>query len=158
MERRYRIVPWPIRIGVPLAALIVVAGLLNAGAAAAIPVPIILAAGWVYSAERCGLVATEGGIESRMTRPKNRFQHPWTDIESFELVDNGAQVALAVRLGDGSRQLLPSTRAWFWDKSKVKHILADLIREQSAHKADLTPQPGPLFASGYSRAAGSRSK
>jgi hypothetical protein len=73
-----------------------------------------------------------------MTRQDNRFRHPWTDIDTFELADNGAQVAIEMRLHDGTRQLLPSTRAWFWDVCKVNRILADLRREQTAAQAHLT--------------------
>jgi hypothetical protein len=137
-ERRYRIAPWPIRICIPLAALVVVAGLVHSGAVAAVPAPVIVAAGWVYAAERCGLVVTNDGIESRMTRRQNRFQRRWTDIGSFEVIDSGAQVAIVMGLRDGSRTLLPSTRGWFWDKGKVKQIRADLLREQAAAQAHLT--------------------
>jgi hypothetical protein len=134
-ERSYRITPWPIRLGAPLVVLIVIAGLLHDGAAAAVPLPIILGAAWIYGAERCGLIVTADGIESRMTRRRSRFRRPWSDIDSFELVDNGAQVVIAVRLRDGSRRFLPSTRAWRWDKRKVRQILADLLREQTAAQA-----------------------
>lgn len=96
------------------------AGLLHAGAAAALPIPIVVAAGWVYAGERCGLVVKSDGVESRMTRRPNRFQYAWTDIDGFELVDNGAQVAIAMRLRDGSRKLLPPTRAWSWNRSQVR--------------------------------------
>jgi hypothetical protein len=48
----------------------------------------------------------------------------------FELVENGAQVAIVIRLRDGARKLVPSTRAWFWDKSQVREILVALRREQ----------------------------
>lgn len=137
-ERHYRITPWPIKIGIPLAALVVVVGLIHAGAAAITPLPTILAAGWVYAAERCTLVATDEGIESRMTRRQNSFQRPWADIESFELIDNIAQVAIVMRLRDGSSPVLPPTRAWFWERGKVRHILADLLREQTAAMAHLT--------------------
>ena len=121
-----------------MAALVAVAGPINAGALAAIPVPIILAAGWVYAAERCGLVATDEGIESRMTRRENTFRCRWTDIDSFELIGNGAQIAIVMQLCDGSRKLLPSTRAWFWDKRMVTQIRADLMREQAAARAHAT--------------------
>ena len=121
-----------------MAALVAVAGPINAGALAAIPVPIILAAGWVYAAERCGLVATDEGIESRMTRRENTFRCRWTDIDGFELIGNGAQVAIVMQLCYGSRKLLPSTRAWFWDKRMVTQIRADLMREQAAARAHAT--------------------
>jgi hypothetical protein len=137
LARRYRVTPWAIRICVPLAVLVVIAGLVNAGAEAAIPLPIVLGAAWIYAAERCGLVVTPGGIESRMTRRENRFRHPWSDIDSFELADDGAQVAIVMRLRDGSQQRLPSTRGWFWDKTTVEHIFADLKREQAAAGAHL---------------------
>jgi hypothetical protein len=136
--RCYRITPWVIRIGAPLAALVVVLGLTHSGATAAIPFPFIVAAAWIYAAERCGLVATDEGIESRMTRRENSFRCRWADIESFELVDNGAQVAIVMQLRDGSRRLLPPTRAWFWDKRRVTHIRADLEREQAAAQAHAT--------------------
>jgi len=132
--RRYRIRPWPIRIGVPFAALVVVIGLIHDGAAAATPIAIILAAGWIYGAEYCGLVVTNQEIESRMTRRQNRFRHQWAEVDGFELVEGQSQVGIVMRLRDGSRVLLPSTRAWFWNKHKVAEILAALKREQaSAH-------------------------
>jgi hypothetical protein len=82
-ERQYRITPWPIRVGAPLAALFLVAGLVKAGAVLAVPIPIILAAAWVCAAERCGLVVTDDGIESRMTHKDNRFHRTWADIDGF---------------------------------------------------------------------------
>lgn len=133
--RIYRITPWPIRIGAPLVALVVILGLIHDGAAAAVPIPIVLAAAWLYAAERCGVVVTADGIESRMTRRENMFRRPWTDIQTFELADNGSQAAIVMRLRDGSRQILPSTRAWRYDKGKVQHILAELLREQAAANA-----------------------
>lgn len=129
--RVFRITPWPIRIGAPLVALVVILVLIDDRAAAAIPVPIVLAAAWLYAAERCGLVVSTHCIESRMTRRENTFRQPWHDIDSFELVENGAQVAIAMQLPDGSRKLLSSTRAWFWDKSKVRKILLALQSEQA---------------------------
>jgi hypothetical protein len=129
--RRYRIPPWPVRIGAPLTALMVVIALIHAGAAVATPVPIILAAGWIYGGEYCGLVVTDQGIESRMTRRENRFRHEWAEVDGFDLVENGSQVGIVMRLCDGSRVLLPSTRAWLWDKRKVVAILAALKRAQA---------------------------
>jgi hypothetical protein len=73
--RVYRITPWPIRIGAPLVAIVVVAGLLSAGAAATVPIPTLLAVVWIYAAERCGLVVSSGGIEGKMTRRHNRFRY-----------------------------------------------------------------------------------
>jgi hypothetical protein len=134
-ERRYRITPWPTRLLVPLTALVAVLGLIHDGAAVAVPAPIILAAGYLYAAERCGLVVTDEGIESRMTRRPNRFQTGWADIDGFELLDSGAQVAIVTPVCDGSRQLLPSTRAWLWNKRKVEQILAELLREKAAARA-----------------------
>jgi hypothetical protein len=128
--RVYRITPWPIRIGAPFAAIVVMAGLLEAGAAAFIPVPIVLAAAWICAAEWCGLVVANDGIESRMTRRYNSFRYAWTDIDGFVVIDNGAQVAIVMRLCDGSSKLLPSTRAWRWDKRNVEKILTALVRAQ----------------------------
>ena len=135
-ERRYRITPGPTRLLIPLTALVAVLGLIHDGAAAAVPVPIILAAGYIYAAERCGLVATDDGIESRMTRRQNRFQRAWA-------TDRQLRAARQWRSGrdrdpharDGSRQVLPSTRAWLWNKRKVEHILAELSREKAAARA-----------------------
>jgi hypothetical protein len=129
--RRYGITPWPVRLGVPILALVVIAGLIHDGAAAATPIPIILAAGCIYGGEYCGLVVTDQEIESRMTRRENRFRQQWTEVDGFELVDNGWQVPIVMRLRNGSRVLLPSTRAWFWNKRKVSEILGALIREQA---------------------------
>ena len=109
--RIYRITPWPTRIGAPLAALVVIAGLFHNGETAVLPIPIVLAATYIYLAERCGLVVTHNGVESRMTRRENRFRYRWSDVGGFELVDRGAQVPIVMRLPDGSRKLLPSTRA-----------------------------------------------
>jgi len=133
--RHYRITPWPIRIGVPFAALVVVLGLIHDGAAAATPIPIILGAGWIYGGEYCGLVVTDEAIESRMTRRENRFRYQWPEVDEFKLVANGSQVAIVMRLRNGSHVLLPSTRAWFWNKHKVAVILAALRREQARSHA-----------------------
>ena len=129
--RRYRTTPWPIRIGAPLLALVVVAGLIHDGPDAAIPIPIILCAGWIDGGEYCGLVVTDEAIESRMTRRENRFRHQWTEVDGFELVDNGSQVAIEMRLCNGSSVLSLSTRAWFRNQRKVSEILAALRREQA---------------------------
>jgi hypothetical protein len=79
------------------------------------------------------LVVTDMGIESRMTRRQNKFRHGWTDVGSFEFVDNGKQVAIAMRLRDGSRTLLPSTRVWSWEKRAVNQIYSALLQEQAVH-------------------------
>jgi hypothetical protein len=136
--RRYRIKPWPIRIGIPFAALVVIAGLIHNHDAALIPIPVVLAVAYVWLAERCGLYVTDRDVESRMTRRANSFRCRWADIDSFELIDNGAQVAVVMQLRDGSRKLLPSTRAWFWDKRRVMQIRAGLLREQTAARAPAT--------------------
>ena len=93
------------------------------------PIPIILAAGWIYGGEYWGLVVTDQGIESRMTRRENWFRHQWAEVEGFDPVEHGSQVAIAMRLCDGSRVLLPSTRAWRWNRRKIVAILAALRRE-----------------------------
>jgi hypothetical protein len=133
--RVYRIKPWPVRIGAPLLAAIVVQALLHAGAGAAVPIPIVLAAVYIYLAERCGLVVTSDRIKSRMTRRENTFSYAWTEIDGFDLVGDGAQVAIVMRLRDGSRKLLPSTRAWLWDKRKINQIYTALEQEQTAAHA-----------------------
>ena len=106
-------------------------GLIHDGAAAATPIPIIFAAAWIYGGEYCGLVVTNQEIESRMTRRENRFRYQWRDVDGFELVEGQSQVAIVMRLRNGSRVLLPSTRAWFWNKRKVVAILSALRREQA---------------------------
>jgi hypothetical protein len=68
-----------------------------------------------------------------MTHKENRFTCRWTGIDTFELVDNGAQIAIVMRLRDGSRQLLPSTRAWFWDKGKVNQTLDAFAENKRQH-------------------------
>jgi hypothetical protein len=133
--RRYRIAPWPIRIGVPFLVLVVVLGLIHDGAAVAIPIPIILGAGWIYGGEYCGLVVTDEAIESRMTRRQNRFRYQWPEVDEFEFVENASQAAIVMRLRNGSRVLLPSTRAWFWNKRAVAEVLAALRREQAGSHA-----------------------
>jgi len=101
-----------------------------------------LAAAWVYAGERCGLIVTSTGIESRMTRRENTFRQAWSDIDGFELVENSAQVAIVTRLRDGSRKVLPSTRAWLWGKGRVKQILTALRQEQAAARTDETALVG----------------
>lgn len=140
--RVHKITPWPVRICAPLAAAVAVVGLLHGGSAVLAPVPVILAAAWVYAGERCGLIVTSTGIESRMTRRENTFRQAWSDIDGFELVENSAQVAIVTRLRDGSRKVLPSTRAWLWGKGRVKQILTALRQEQAAARTDETALVG----------------
>lgn len=137
--RRYRIKPWPIRICIPLAAVAIIAGLVGSHDSALVPLVVALAVTYVWLAERCGLYVTDWGIESRMTRRQNSFRYPWSEVDRFDLADNGAQVAVAMQMRDGSRKVLPSTRAWSWDKRSVEHILADVKREQAAAGADPAP-------------------
>ena len=120
VPRVNRITPWPIRILVPIAVIVAIAGVVHGGSVWAVPIPLALGVVWIGAAEWCGLVVTDMGIETRMTRRQNRFRHGWSDVGSFEFVDNGKQVATAMRLGDGSRTLLPSTRTWSWDKRAVQ--------------------------------------
>jgi len=134
--RVHRIAPWPVRICAPLAAAVAVVGLLHGGSAVLAPVPVILAAAWVYAGERCGLVVTSTGIESRMTRRENTFRQAWSDIDGFELVDSRAQFAIVMCRRDGSRRLLPSTRGWLWGEGRVKQILTALLQEQAAARRD----------------------
>jgi hypothetical protein len=132
--RVYRIKPWPIRIGVPLMITVAVLGVLHVGAIWAVPIPIVLGALWMYGGEWCGLVVTAEGIESRMTRSANRFGCAWMDIDDFKLVDNGYEVAIVVCLRDDSRRLLPSSRAWLWDRHAVKQIYEALKRDLAASR------------------------
>jgi hypothetical protein len=132
--RRYRVAPWTIRILIPFVAVLAINVLIHNAAAAFIPVPIVLAAAWICAAEWCGLLVTKDGIESRMTRRENRFSYRWSDIDAFELFDGRTQVAIVMRLRDGSSKVLPSTRAWGWDKPRVEQIHTALLREQAAAK------------------------
>jgi len=131
-EHVYKITPWAIRVGAPIVVLVLIAGLRHGHDAALIPLPIVFAVVWVWSSERCRIVTTSVGLESRMNRARNCFQYAWGEIDGFELLDNQAQVAIAVRLKDGSHRMLPSTRAWRWDKSTVQHILDGLTHDCAA--------------------------
>ncbi|MGO9977394.1 MAG: hypothetical protein ACLP01_32225 [Solirubrobacteraceae bacterium] len=115
-----------------MTAIVAVDGLIHAGTAAAIPVAVVLVVAWMSGTEWCGLVVTSDGIESRMARRENRFRYAWTNVDGFEVVDNGAQVAIVLQLRDGSRKLLPSTRAWSWNRRKVKQIYTALAQQQAA--------------------------
>ena len=110
---RYRITPWPARILAPIVAPVCIAGIVHAGTAPAVLIPtvVIVTAAYVLAAERIGLYASASGLESRMTRRANSFRYEWSEIDRFEVVENGAQVAIVVHLKNGSRRMLRSTRA-----------------------------------------------
>jgi hypothetical protein len=129
---RYRIAPWPIRVLVPLAALVLTAGIVHDDTAPAVLIPVVVVAAFAYllAAERVGLHCSAGGVESRMTRRTNSFRYGWSEIDRFEVVENGAQVAIVVHLRDGSQRILPSTKAWRYQRSLVTDMCAELNRRE----------------------------
>jgi hypothetical protein len=131
---RYRIIPWPIRGLIPLAALVLIAGIAHDGTAPAvlIPVVVVTAIAYLVAAERVGLYCSASGLESRMTRRTNSFRYGWSEIDRFEVVENGAQVAIVVHLRDGSQRMLPSTKAWRYQRSLVTDMCAQLNRRARA--------------------------
>jgi hypothetical protein len=136
---RYRIAPWPTRILIPIMALVLIAGIIHDGdpaPAVLIPVVVVAAVGYLMAAERIGLYCSASGLESRMTRRVNSFRFEWREIDRFAVVNNGAQVAIVAHLTDGGRRLLPSTRAWRYQRSLIVRMCADLNRRAAAPVAD----------------------
>ena len=131
---RYRIAPWPIRVLIPAVALVAIGGLVHDHTAPVVSIPLVVAAAIAYilAAERCGLYASARGLESRMTRRANSFRYRWSEIERFEPVDNGYQVAVVVQLRDGSARILPSTRAWRYQRASISDMCAQLNQKASA--------------------------
>jgi hypothetical protein len=125
---RYRITPWPIRTLIPLAAVVLIAGILHNDTAPGILIPLVVVAATAYvvAGERIGLYCSTIGFESRMTRRQNTFRYEWAEIDRFEVVEYGAQVAIVMHLKDGSRRLLPSTKAWRFQRSLIIDISAEL--------------------------------
>jgi hypothetical protein len=134
MVTRYRIVPWPIRVLMPAMALVVMDGLAHDHAAPVILIPLVIVAviAYIVAAERCGLYVSADGLESKMTRRANSFRYRWSEIERFELVDNGYQVAIVVHLRDGSERILPSTRAWRYQRASISEMCVQLNQNASA--------------------------
>jgi hypothetical protein len=135
---RYRIAPWPVRILIPIVALVLIAGIEHDGTAPAvlIPVVVVVAIAYLVAAERVGLYCSASGLDSRMTRRMNSFRFGWREIDRFEVVEKGAQVAIVVHLTDGSQRLLPSTRAWCYQRSLVIRMCAELNRRARAEFVD----------------------
>lgn len=131
---RYRITPWPVRVLIPLAALVLIAGIAHDGTAPAVLIPVVVgtAIAYLLAAERIGLYCSASGLESRMTRRTNSFRYEWSEIDRFEVVENGAQVAIVVHLTDGSQRMLPSTKAWRYQRSVVADMCAQLNRRVRA--------------------------
>jgi hypothetical protein len=139
--RVFRITPWLARVLVPLIVLVVSLGLIEDHAAAAIPVPFLLGGLYMYAAERIGLYVSASGIESKMTRRANTFRYQWSEISGLSLVESRSQCAIVLVLRDGTRKLLPSTRAWAYNKPTVERICEQLTRERAAF------EPGPQSGS-----------
>ena len=131
---RYRIAPWPIRVLIPIVALVLIAGIVHDGTAPAVLIPVVVVAAiaYLFAAERVGLYCSASGLESRMTRRTNSFRYGWSEIDRFEVVENGAQVAIVIHLRDGSHRMLPSTKAWRYQRSLVIDMCAQLNRIVSA--------------------------
>ncbi len=132
--RHYRITPWPVRVLVPFIAFVVVLAVIADRTAPAVVVPIVvvLAGAYIYAAERSGLYVTDRGIESRMTRRGDSFRFSWADVDHFELLEGTAQLAIVVYLADGKRVILPSTKAWMYDRRSVEQIYDQLTRDLAA--------------------------
>jgi hypothetical protein len=133
--RRYRVTPWPIWIVAPV--LLVVAAVGAAGAKTAVDVVgwgfvALFALSYLYAAERCGVYSTTWGIESRMMRRHNSFRIPWSDIGGFSVSNVSAQLVIVVRLADGRKKLLPSTRAWPYSRHEVESICNSLDHDRMA--------------------------
>jgi hypothetical protein len=130
-SRRYRITPWPVRILVPVLALVVILAVAadNDAPAVTIPIVLILAGLYIFAAERCGVYADDSGLESRMTRRANSFRYAWSEIDHFELIQGGAQLAVVIHLAGGTSRILPSTTAWKYDRSAVERIYDQLNHE-----------------------------
>jgi hypothetical protein len=130
--RRYRVKPWPIRVCIPLAAVVVIAALLHSHESAYVPLVVLAATAWVWLAERCGIYVTDWGIQSVMARRENSFRHPWSAISAFNIVDVGSLTAIVVSLDDGTRKPLPSTKVWSWaawDRRALQQICQGLQHE-----------------------------
>jgi len=125
---RYRITPWPVRILIPVVALVLIAGIAQSGTAPAVLIPVVVAAAIAYllAAERVGLYCSARGLDSRMTRRTNSFRYSWSEIDRFEVVERGAQLAIVVHLRDGSQRSLPSTKAWGYQRSSVTQMCDEL--------------------------------
>ena len=130
---RYRTVPWPIRVLIPAMALVVIDGLAHDHTAPRILIPLVIVAAiaYIFAAERCGLYACANGLESKMTRRANSFRYRWSEIERFELVDSGYQIAIVVHLRDGSERILPSTRAWRYQRASISDMCVQLNQRAS---------------------------
>ena len=154
--RRYRITPWAVRVFVPLVGLVVILAVVADRAAPSliVPVVVVLTGSYVYLAERCGLYVTDSGIESRMTRRGDSFRTLWTDIDHFELLEDAAQVAIVMCLADGGRVILPSTKAWRYDRKRVEGIYDQLERDlvsARSHPSAGDGPPSPCLARSRSR-------
>jgi hypothetical protein len=105
--RRYCITPWPVRILAPVLALVVILTVAADNDAPAVTIPIVLILGglYIFAAERCGLYADDSGLESRMTRRANSFRYAWSEIDQFELIQGGAQLAIVIHLADGTSRI-----------------------------------------------------
>lgn len=145
VETRYRIAPWPVRVLIPLLTLVLIAGIAHDGTAPAVLIPVVVmgAIAYLVAAERVGLYCSASGFESRMTRSANSFRYEWSEVDRFDVVDNGAQVAIVVQLRDGSQRMLPSTRAWRYQRSLVSGICDELNRRTRA-RAEVPSLPRGL--------------
>ena len=131
---RYRISPWPLRILVPLCALVGIAGVTHNGTLPALLIPfiVLVAAGYLIAAERIGIYCTEYEIECRTARRGGSFRYAWSEVDHFQLADNGVQIAVVVYLRDGSQRLIPPTRAWWYQRSTVAEMCSQLNRRAKA--------------------------
>jgi hypothetical protein len=127
-DTRFRITPWPVRVLIPFAAVVLITGIAHDGTAPAVLIPVVVgtAIAYLLASERVGLYCSASGLESRMTRRANSFRYGWSEIDRFEVVENGAQVAIVVHLRDGSQRMLPSTKAWQYQRSLVTDMCAEL--------------------------------
>ena len=126
--RRYRIEPWPVRILMPVVVGAFVIQIVSSRTAPAVLVPVVLVLGaaYVYATERCGLYVSDWGLESKMARRGNSFRYPWAEIDGFTIIAGGAQLAIVLHLVDGGEVVLPSTKAWTYNRSAVEEICEGL--------------------------------
>ncbi len=123
-QNRYKISPWVVRIAVPIA---VAAGALAAVRTNDFPlvtVPSIVLLGilYLFTAERRSVLSDDNGIHNRTTRRESTFSAHWADIERFEMINDRAHVAVVMHLHAGQPRILPSTRAWWFNRKAVEAI------------------------------------
>lgn len=131
---RYRIAPWPVRILIPFAALVLIAGIVHDRTAPVVLIPLVLVVtiAYLFAADRIGVYCSANGLESRMTRRANSFRYGWSEIDRFDVAESSAIVAIVVELTNGTRRVLPATKTYRYQRTLVSRMCDQLNREALA--------------------------